>query len=106
MRVYEHGLLWTELKVTCTKCGCDFIFQPKDLRKRIEYNFATSQGRAYKYTLCPECRTPYIYTSPASSRYFYDYLVGTPVDPSDDQWTYDGGDEDLKIIFDEEDDTP
>lgn len=105
MRVYEHGLLWTELKVTCPKCNCDFIFQPKDLRKHIEYDFTTSQGCAYKYTLCPECGSKYIYTSPASSRYFYDYLVGTPADPSDDEWTYDGGDEDLKIITDEENDT-
>lgn len=77
MRIYEHGLLWTELKVTCQKCGCDFIFQPKDLKENIEYDFSTLTGSAYKYTLCPECGNKYIYTDPISQRYFYDNLTGT-----------------------------
>lgn len=104
MRVFEHGMLWTELKVTCPKCSCDFIFYPKDLRKHIEYDFNTMTGRAYKYTVCPECGSRYIYTSPASNRYYNDELNGSQGDPGDIEYLYDGGDEDLKIVTDEETD--
>lgn len=102
MKTIDHGLLWTELRATCTKCNCDFVFMPKDLRKHIEYSFETCTGVAYKYAICPECGSKYIYTSPASHRYFYDYLAGSPDQPEPMEYTYDGGDEDLTIIADGE----
>jgi hypothetical protein len=77
---------------------------PKDLKKHIEYDFTTMEGRAYKYAVCPECHTRHIYTSPASGRYYNDFLNGTPGEPGDWEYLYDGGDEDNRIIIDEETD--
>ena len=100
MRVYEHGFLWTEMKTTCSKCGCDFIYRPKDVREHVSYNFKTKTGNAYKYAVCPECGEECIYTNPVTKRIYNDDLAGTPngKDDSPDailgDLIYDGGDED------------
>ena len=103
MRTYEHGLLWTELQATCPKCSCDFIYYPKDLKKHIEYNFTTQIGRAYRYVVCPECGSRYIYTDPTTGRFYNDYLEGTQTEPMPETIIYDGGNEDLVITIEEND---
>lgn len=104
MTTYEHGMLWTKLKATCLKCNCEFIYMPKDLKKHIDYDFISMEGRAYKYVTCPECGTRHVYTSPASGRYYNDFLNGTPEQPGEVDYYYDGGDEDNIISIDEETD--
>ena len=96
-RVYEHGLLWTEMKTTCPKCSCDFIYRPKNVQEHVEYNFDTKTGKAYRYINCPECGEECIYTDPTVSRTYNDSLDGTPTgEDTTDDIIYDGGDEDLK----------
>ena len=95
MRVYEHGILWTEMKTTCPKCRCDFVYRPKDVKEHIEYNFDTHFGKAYRYALCPECNTECIYSDPTVKRTYNDLLAGTPTnEDNSSDIVYDGGDED------------
>lgn len=100
MRIYDHGILWTELKATCKKCKCDFIYRPKDVREHVEYDFTTQMGNAYRYIPCPECGTLYIYTDPTDNRYYNDRLKGVTRSPDDDDpdIIYDGGDEDIRPL--------
>ena len=101
MRVYEHGLLWTELKATCKKCSCDFIYKPKDLKEHISYNFESQMGHAFRYVPCPECGAPYVYTDPTNNKRYDDTLTGNTIDPSQIEVIYDGGDEDHPVLGDE-----
>ena len=98
MRTYEHGILWTELKVTCSKCKCDFIFRPKDLKEHIAYDFDTQSGHAYRYVPCPECGNHYVYVDPTDNKRYDDKLVGITIDPSQVEVIYDGGDEDHPVV--------
>ena len=98
MRVFDHGIMWTELKTTCDKCSCDFIYRPKDIRDELEYDYESKTGRAYKYVPCPECGNECIYTDPILERTYNDRLTGSPTgeDPNVDI-IYDGGDLDSPV---------
>ena len=98
MRIYEHGLMWTELKATCKKCSCDFIYRPKDLKEHINYDFETKKGHAYCYVNCPECGADYVYTDPTTNRRYDDELDGTIINPDQKEVVYDGGDEDYPVV--------